>query len=525
MSPITADLDSDAPISPRGRSSSHAPPQAGTSKPLRPICSGGCRPVRRDPFRIAATRVPLLGFLCILQLLPIGSANAQKHWIRSVGGDYNEQGFSIVERSAQDGFLLTGWTTSWGPGSPDYSNTFVMRVDEFGDVLWKRSLGDTYNETAYAIVETKPDRGSIVCATRTIMGSNDDAVAYRLDEAGNLLWERKYGGPWMENARCARQSREGFVLGGARSIGMYGAADMYAVWLNEQGDTLRTRHYGGDAPDWAEAVETTADGGILLGGNTFSYGAGGADWYLVKTDRRGDLVWDRAYGTSRHEILHAMCRVRTGGYIAVGSGYAPGSNQVDILMIRLADDGEVIWWKYFGTGAAEEGYSVCEAVDGGLIACGLTLSVGPYQSLYVIRVDASGALEWERAYGGNGSDIGYSVSPVRDGGVIAAGSTTSSGPGSQIYMVRTDARGLVSDPPALDERCPIAALPAPSPNPFRESTSLRGREGEAFDIYDSMGRQLKRTRGNRIGDGLPPGVYFLRPSNGDGGPMRIVKLP
>ncbi len=484
--------------------------------------SGSITSGRRRPLAGRSRFLVCLAFLCTVSAI----ASGQKYWTRAIGGDHNEEAWSLVERSARDGFVLTGWSTSWGPGGQDYYNPFVMRIDESGDVVWKKGLGKQFHEFAYSIVETKPDRGYAVCATRTIQGANDDIVLYRMNGEGELLWQCRYGDPWMQFAHCIRQIRTGFVVAGARGYAGMSYADAYVMWLSEAGDTLRTRTYGGEWADWAESIEPAPEGGVVFAGNTYSFGAGEIDYWIVKTDADGNILWSRTYGTSRPEMLSELRAVRGNGYVAVGTAYEPGENQTDILIVRLSEDGDVLWAEYLGSSAGDVGTSVSVTADGDFVICGYTVSVGPYQSLYLMRVDSAGTLEWTRTYGGGGSDLGYAVEVTSDGGILAAGTTSSTGPGSQIYIVRTNQDGLQADALGLAG----ADLATPSvrlcPNPFRASTSALGREAESFWVLDASGRRIAQSGGERIGTDLAPGVYFLLPRSGASrAPIRIVKLP
>jgi len=144
--------------------------------------------------------------------------------------------------------------------------------------------------------------------------------------------------------------------------------------------------------------------------------------------------------------------------------------------------------------------------------------------VYLIKTNAFGDTVWTRTYGGANSDYGYSIQQTQEGGYIVAGCTTSFGNGDQVYLIKTDANGNVGvEDKAVSS--PVSRLPfSIRPNPFTSFTTLPGHERERFSLYDISGRRVGTYKGDRIGLGLPPGVYFLRDAAGKTSPLRIVKV-
>src|SRR5271157_1463801 len=203
--------------------------------------------------------------------------------------------------------------------------------------------------------------------------------------------------------------------------------------------------YGGPGDDEARSVRQCPDGGYIVAGYTYSFGNGGSDVYLVKADGSGNLQWSRTYGGSGDDLAYAVNLTRDGGYIITGYTYSFGNGGSDVYLVKTDGSGNLQWSKTYGGAANDSGCSVFQAVDGGYVIGGYTSSFGNGSNdFYLIKTDASGNLQWSRTYGGPGDDDGKDIIPTSDGGYAFLGYTDSYGNGSYaVYLVKTNATGDV----------------------------------------------------------------------------------
>jgi hypothetical protein len=210
-------------------------------------------------------------------------------------------------------------------------------------------------------------------------------------------------------------------------------------------DTLWTKTYGGSSNDNGYSVAQTSDGGYIIAGETYSYGAGGNDVYLIKTDADGDTLWTRTYGGSGWDAGLSVVQTGDGGYITTGSIEDFPHSNADIYLIKTDANGNTLWTKTYGGSDDDVGYSVAVTSDGGYIIAGVAHSdrAGNVPSdVYLIKTDADGDTLWTRTYGGSGWDYGYSVAVTNDGGYIITGETGSYGTGGYaVYFIKTDVNG------------------------------------------------------------------------------------
>jgi len=315
---------------------------------------------------------------------------------------------------------------------------------EPGDTLWTRTYGGSNVDAADEIQQTTD--GGYILAGFTLSDIGPSIVFYlvKTDANGDTLWTRTYGGAREEIAKSVRQTSDGgYIVAGMTSSFGGGYYDAYLVRTDANGDTLWTRAYGGTEPDYAYCVRQTTDGGLIISGETSSFGVRGCDGWLLKTDANGDTLWTRTFDAVERERLHSVQQTNDGGYILTGfTGFWGGDN--DVYLVKTDANGDTLWTRTYGGYEWDASYSVQQTSDGGYIVGGCTesFSGGSDIDLYLLKTDANGDTLWTRTYGGREDEIGQSVQQTTDGGYIFAGYSKSFGEQDwNFYVVKTDANG------------------------------------------------------------------------------------
>ncbi|MCX6842645.1 MAG: hypothetical protein NTX53_10230 [candidate division WOR-3 bacterium] len=257
-------------------------------------------------------------------------------------------------------------------------------------------------------------------------------------------WGRTYGGTNSDNGKSVQQTADGgyIVAGYTYSFGA-GITDVYLIKTNASGDTVWTRTYGGTGGDVGNAVQQTSDGGYIVIGSTYSFGAGGVDVYLIKTDALGEPLWTGTFGGPRADEGWSGQQTADHGYIIAGCSDDSQPGRYRALLVKTDSLGSVSWFQSYG-GATYNNYalSVMQTSDDGYIMAGYTTS-SVEADVLLIKTDASGNAQWTRTYGGSKSDNGYSVRETRDGGYIVAGDAASfrDTVNADVYLIKTNASG------------------------------------------------------------------------------------
>jgi hypothetical protein len=234
--------------------------------------------------------------------------------------------------------------------------------------------------------------------------------------------------------------------------GSFGAGDFdaWVVKLDFRGDVVWQKTYGGDKVDWIISIQQTSDGGYIFAGHTESFNTGDdADLWVVKLGSRGDVTWQKTYGTPKADYTHGdsiIQQTSDGGYVLVAKTYY-GQVDGDIWVLKLNPNGDVVWNKKYVGDSKDTPGSIQQTSDGGFIVAGETNSFGSGSSdAWVIKLDSSGDVIWQKTYGGSEPDGAKSIRQTSDGGYIVSGSTESfsfSANSEDVWILKLSSSGEV----------------------------------------------------------------------------------
>jgi hypothetical protein len=266
------------------------------------------------------------------------TADGGQLWIQLYGGSNDDMAYSIA-RNSDGGFVVAGVTYSFGSGVP---NAYVLRTDSLGDTLWTRTYGGSGEDFAFSARQTA-DSGFIICGTTYSYGAGQsDIYLIKTNAAGDTEWTRTFGDAQPEHGHSVRQTADsGYVICGTTLSFGAGAADIWLIRTNADGDTLWTRTFGGDTADLGHSVALTSDGGFILCGQTASFGAGGYDAWLIKTDSMGDTLWTRTFGGGDEDVGYSVQPTADGGFIMAGRTRSLGAGGADFYLVKTDAAGHV----------------------------------------------------------------------------------------------------------------------------------------------------------------------------------------
>ncbi len=265
-----------------------------------------------------------------------------------------------------------------------------------------------------------------------------------------MQWSQTYGGRAQDGVYSVIQTSDGgYALAGYTDSFGAGDFDFWLVKTNSSGSMMWNQTYGGQGDDEAGCLIQTSDGGYALAGYTNSFGAGSYDFWLVKTDTSGNMQWNQTYGGSGDD--EASCVIQTSdGYALAGFTNSTGAGDYDFWLVRTNSLGTSQWSQTYGGGYDEIANALVQTSDGGYALGGLTGSYGAGDVDYwLVKTTSSGSMQWSQTYGGSDDDEAYALVLTSDGGYALAGFTASYGAGSyDAFLVKTDSSGNSVMPPS-----------------------------------------------------------------------------
>ena len=362
-----------------------------------------------------------------------GQISIIEEWNKTFGGTGDDYGYSI-QQTADGGYIIAGHTHSYGAGDADI---WLTKTDSNGTEEWNRTFGGAEADLLdRGSVRQTSDGGYIVTGYTHSYGAGDaDVWLIKTDQNGNEQWNRTFGGAYHDWGHSVQQTSDGGYIIAGRTDPYEGArADAWLIKTDSNGIEEWNRTFGADGCEYAASVQQTSDDGYIITGRTTSYGAGGADAWLMRTDSNGTEQWNRTFGGAGYDYGYSVQQTTDGGYIMVGST----NNRKDIWLIKTDTDGMEEWNSIFGGIAMDEGYSVHQTADGGYIVAGYTASYGAGSGdVWLIKTDSNGNEQWNKTFGGAELEKSYSVQQTSDRGYIVAGFTSSYGGGyADIWLIK-----------------------------------------------------------------------------------------
>ena len=397
-------------------------------------------------------------------------------WSRTFGGSGDDRSYS-VQQTSEGGFIIAGSTLSYGSGESD---VYLVKTDSSGYEEWSSTFGGSDWDEGHSVQQSS-DGGFIIAGHTISYGAGGyDVYIVKTDSSGDEVWSRTFGGSGWDGGYSVEQTSDGgFIIAGKTKSYGRGGSDVYIVKTDSSGNEVWSRTFGGSSDDGGQSVQQTSDGGFIIAGWTDSYGRGGSDVYIVKTDSSGNEVWSRTFGGSSDDGGQSVQQTSDGGFIIAGWTDSYGAGGSDVYLVKTDSSGYEVWSNTFGGSSTDGGYSVQQTSDGGFFIAGQTKSYGAGGSdVYIVKTDSSGEEEWSGVFGGSGSDFGYSVQQTSDGGFIISGVTESYGAGYyDVYLMKVTPE-LTPTPTPMRTPMPttmptltptsvptLASTPTPTPDP------------------------------------------------------------
>jgi hypothetical protein len=401
----------------------------------------------KNDARVLLFAVLLAAFVCVSTGIVNGAEAPEEEWNRTFGGSNYDYGYA-VQQTTDGGYIITGYTQSFGIDSPD---VWLVKTAANGSAEWSRTFGGSWYDSGYAVQETK-DGGYIVAgSTHSFGAGSNDVWLIKTVANGSEDWKRTFGGDSNDYGYAVQQTTDGgyIVAGSTASFGA-GVDDVWLLKVAANGSEDWNRTFGGNSNDYGYAVRQTTDGGYIVAGSTKSFSVGSGDLWLLKVSANGTADWNRTFGGPSDDGGQAVQQTKDGGYIVAGSTRTFGAGSGDVWLLKTAANGTADWNRAFGGFSDEVGHSVQQTTDGGYILVGSTRTFGAGSGdVWLLKTAANGSEHWNMTFGGFADEAGHAVQQTIDRGYIVAGYTHTFGVGSgDVWLIKV--AGEPAEPPIFD---------------------------------------------------------------------------
>ena len=422
----------------------------------------------------------LLSAGLLLSTLNINAQAPSVQWQNTLGSTSYEF-LNTIDQTSDGGYIMGGYTdsniggdkseNSWGV--EDY---WIVKMDNAGNIVWENTVGGGNYDKLYAVEET-PDGGYIVGGQSLSGGgwgdkseSNKGGYDYwivKLDEDGVVEWDRSYGGLGNDQLYNVQPTSDGgYLIAGTSDSGIsgdktenrVGNSDYWVIKTDASGNIIWQNDIGGLMFDNVYSAYETADGGYILGGTSTSgisgdktagnYGV--VDYWIVKLNSAGTVVWDKTIGGTLNDYLYAVIPTADGGSIACGmseSGLTGNKTDntnglYDYWVVKLDNSGNITWQNSIGGTGNDYAFvnAIDQTSDGGYAIAGYSQSLisgdkteantGSWD-YWILKINSTGSILWQTVLGGVSGDYANAISATTDGGFIVGGFSYSSAGGDK----------------------------------------------------------------------------------------------
>ncbi len=398
-------------------------------------------------------------FLSLISFCCIGYAAEEiLTWDKTFGGNSEDMGFSIIQ-TEEGGYAIAGYTILLRREKKDdwrsklgyiilekskKQDFWIIKLDKNGNMEWDETFGDEGTDVANSIIQTK-DGGYIIAGfIWTVYASKQDICVIKLDESGNIEWEKTFDKDEHDIPYSIIQTKDGgYAIAGGTGKRFWGEVNCWVIKLDAKGNMEWDNNFGGTGWDEIYSIIQTKDGSFITTGCVWSKGAGRGDVRVAKLNKRGNLVWDKTFGGSENDETRSIVQTEDGGYVVAGFTVSEDTGDRDIWIIKLDKEGNKVWDRTFGGTSEDWANSIIQNKNGDYIVAGWTKSIGVGKTdVWIIKLNKRGDLVWDKTFGGSENDEAHSIIQTNDGGYAVTGWTKSKGTGNaDVWVIKLDENG------------------------------------------------------------------------------------
>ena len=389
-------------------------------------------------------------------------------FITTLGGSKNESAQAVVN-TTDGGYAILGHAQSMDGDVLNKSNEsydyWLLKFDATNQLQWQKTYGGSDDDRGVDLIQTSDNGYAVIGKSKSNdleVSENagfDDFWVSKLDSSGTIIWEYSFGFAGSDTPYSIIQiNDDGYLLSGVLDVSAsngqgdrnsilsrHAGGDYWVIKLNASGVKQWSNYYGGSFTDTAyDAIQTEDDGYIIIGSSDsddvdITNNLGSYDFWILKISATGTLVWEKSFGGSEIDEAHAISQATDGNYLIVGDTrsndleISQNNGAADLWIVKITPEGTLLWEKTLGGSSFDVGRSISKTQDNGFLVSGssrssdgnLTSNKGQNDA-WVVKINSSGHLEWQKTIGGSEVDFFYDAVELNDQTIIAVGDSNSS---------------------------------------------------------------------------------------------------
>jgi len=307
-------------------------------------------------------------------------------------------------------------------------------------ITWQRTYGGTEDDRLFCTVQSG-DGYLVVGSTRSIVPNTTVGWVLKLDGEGNAIWNKTFLEGSGTELRFAANLSDGFLIVG-NEFSSSGDINGYVAKIDNKGTLLWRRIIDGENGQKLFSAILDQKYFVLLG-SSFSIKNGDSQAWIVKIDLNGTVIWNKTYGNATNTVARKGVLAPDGDYMVAGYTNPQGLNNYNFLLMKIDQNGNLIWEKTYYEKGTQEAYSIVNAYEG-YILVGDTQSQGSDINARVMKVDINGDIQWVRTVGGQNADSPSYITATKDEGYLVTGFTISFGAGNRdLFLFKINDSGEI----------------------------------------------------------------------------------
>ena len=398
----------------------------------------------------------------------VANSDGAPKLVQTFGGSKNDVAKSVIS-TVDGGFAVLGYTQSLDGDITDKATEnydfWMLKFDSEAQLEWNKTYGGSGDDRGSSLIETSDGGYALLGYSDSSDGDvssnngNRDFWLVKINASGVLSWQKSFGYEGVDEGVSIIETSDNHLMlsgvldvtasGGEGNQGRFSTkhagGDYWSIKITPTGDIVWSRFYGGSFTDSPTGISETLIGGFIsVGGSDsndvdISNNKGSYDFWVVKSDRNGDIVWEKSFGGSEIDEARGIVSSGDGNHVIVGDtrsieqDVSLNNGAADLWLIKISGDGDILWNSSIGGSNFDVGRSIDLTFDGGFIIAGSSRSSNGdvlqnqgQNDAWIVKINTFGELLWETTVGGSEIDFAYDSVQLNNGTIIAVGETNSS---------------------------------------------------------------------------------------------------